>query len=150
MATMIHRTGTADRARHGKLEKLLGLQGAVLRNRRHLLREGQPSGVMDLEERALDAEEQSVGFTLLELTSQTVNGIETALQRLEAGTFGTCSDCRCRIGGARLRALSFAARCLSCQGKHDFGAVGAARAAARWSGPESWAVATDQGRAYDA
>jgi hypothetical protein len=68
---MIHRT--ADRIRHEKLEQLLSLQGTVLRNRKHILREGQPSGVMDIEERSLDAEEQRVGFTLLELTSQTVH-----------------------------------------------------------------------------
>ena len=49
--------------------------------------------------------------------------IETALQRLEAGQLGTCSDCRCRISDARLRALPFAALCLACQERHDL-AVG--------------------------
>lgn len=77
------------------------------------------TGVLDLEEQALDAEEQGIGFSLLELTSRTVHRIETALQRLEAGQLGTCSDCRCRISDARLRALPFAARCLACQERHD-------------------------------
>ena len=53
--------------------------------------------------------------SVLELTSRTVQGIETALHRLDAGEFGTCSDCRCRISDTRLRALPFAARCLACQ-----------------------------------
>jgi DnaK suppressor protein len=78
--------------------------------------------VLDFEEHSLDAEEQGVGFSVLELTSRTVRGIETALQRLEAGKFGTCSDCRCRISDARLRALPFAALCLACQERHDIAA----------------------------
>jgi DnaK suppressor protein len=125
MATMAHRIRGADRARQEKLEQLLGQQGAVLRNRKQILRDGLPtatSGVLDFEEHSLDAEEQGVGFSVLELTSRTVRGIETALQRLEAGKFGTCSDCRCRISDARLRALPFAALCLACQERHDIAA----------------------------
>jgi RNA polymerase-binding transcription factor DksA len=126
MATTTHRVRAADRARHGKLEHLLRLQGAILRNRRQILRDGLPtptSGVMDFEEHALDAEEQGVGFAVLELTSRTVQGIEAALQRLEAGELGACSDCRCRISDARRRAQPFAALCLACQRRHDL-AVG--------------------------
>jgi DnaK suppressor protein len=126
MATMTHRIRGADRARQEKLEQLLGQQGAVLRNRKQILQDGLPtatSGVLDFEEHSLDAEEQGVGFSVLELTSRTVRGIETALQRLEAGKFGACSDCRCRISDARLRALPFAALCLACQERHDI-AVG--------------------------
>jgi len=125
MATMIHRVRGADRARHGKLEQLLSLQGAILRDRRQILRNGLPTpttGVLDFEEHALDAEEQGVGFAVLELTTRTVQGIETALQRMEAGEFGTCSDCRCRISDARLRALPFAALCLACQERRDMAA----------------------------
>jgi len=123
---MVHRTRGADRARHGKLEQLLSQQDTILRKRRQILRDGLPtatSGVMDFEEHSLDAEEQRVGFSVLELTSRTVQGIETALQRLEAGEFGTCSECRCRISDARLRALPFAALCRACQERHDI-AVG--------------------------
>lgn len=125
MATTVQRARGAAHVRHGKLEQLLGLQGAVLRNRRQVLRDGLPSptsGVLDFEEHALDAEEQGIGFAVLELTSRTVRGIETALQRLAAGELGTCSDCRGRIAEARLRAMPFAARCLACQERHDVAA----------------------------
>ena len=133
MATMIHRIPPADRARHEKLEQLLSQQDIVLRSRRQILRESQASGVMDAEELSHDAEELDVGFALLELTSGTVQGIETALQRLEAGEFGRCSDCRCRISDARLRALPFAALCLACQEAHDIPAVAvASEATAGW------------------
>jgi DnaK suppressor protein len=123
MATMTHRG--ADRSRQDTLERLLGQQGAVLQNRKQILRDSLPtatSGVLDFEEHSLDAEEQGVGFSVLELTYRTLHGIETALQRLEAGEFGTCPDCRCRIPDARLRALPFAALCLTCQERHDIAA----------------------------
>jgi DnaK suppressor protein len=108
-----------------QLERLLSRQGAVLRDRRQSLRDGLPSptsGVLDFEEHALDGEEQGVGLTVLELTSRTVQGIETALQRLKAGEFGRCSECRCRISDARLRALPFAGRCVACQERRDMAA----------------------------
>lgn len=129
MATMIHRIRTADRARHETFEQLLSQQDTVLRSRRQSLRESHASGVMDAEELSQDAEELDVGFALLELASGTVQGIETALQRLEAGEFGTCSDCRCMISDVRLRALPFAARCLACQEAHDLPAAAVAREA---------------------
>ena len=129
MATMIHRIGSADHARHEQLAQLLSKQGTDLRNRRRFLQDGLPNeawGVVDSEERSLDAEEQDVSFSVLQLTSQTVQGIETALKRLEAGELGTCSDCQCRIPAARLRALPFAALCIACQQRQDEVATGVA------------------------
>jgi DnaK suppressor protein len=113
------RTRTTDRARHELLQRLLGLQGTALRNRKQLLRDSQPSGGIDLEESCVESEEQGLGFSLLQLTSQTVKGIETAIQRLQAGEFGTCSECQGPIGEARLKALPFAALCLGCQERAD-------------------------------
>jgi DnaK suppressor protein len=136
MATTIDRIRPASHARHENLEELLVQQEAVLRDRKQNLRSGlltEASGVVDFEERSLDAEEQGVGFSVLELTSRTVQGIETALQRLEAGVLGTCSDCGSRISDARLRALPFAALCIACQQKHDTAAgLVASRTAADW------------------
>jgi DnaK suppressor protein len=120
------RTRTTDRARHELLQRLLGLQGTALRNRKQLLRDSQPSGAIDLEESCVESEEQGVGFSLLQLTSQTVKGIETAIQRLQAGEFGTCSECRGPIGDARLKALPFAVLCLRCQERVDISANAAA------------------------
>jgi DnaK suppressor protein len=122
MATMIHRNRTTDRARQAKLQQLLGHQDTILRSHKQILRESLPtatSGVLDAEEHSLDAEEQGIGFSLVALTSQEVQGIEAALRRLAAGDFGRCSDCWNEISGARLRAQPFATLCLVCQEKHD-------------------------------
>jgi DnaK suppressor protein len=127
---------SADRAGHGKLESLLRSQGTVLQSRKQILRNGpsiETSGVLDEEERSLDAEEQGVGFSVLELMSHTVQGLEAALQRLGAGALGLCSDCRQMISGARLRALPFADLCLACQAERDIAAAAvASRAATGW------------------
>jgi RNA polymerase-binding transcription factor len=119
MGSRIRRTRSEDRIRHQRLEQLLRQQGTALQGRKQLLRNGQPSGVMDAEEFSLAAEEQGIGFSLLQLTSQTVQGIEAALRRLEAGTFGMCTECRAWIPDARLRAVPFAVLCLACQEKND-------------------------------
>jgi DnaK suppressor protein len=129
MATMIQRIRSTDHARHDQLAQLLNRQGTIMRNRKENLRNGLPtemSGVLDMEERALDSEEQGIDWSVLQLTSQTVQGIEAALKRLEAGELGTCSDCLCRIPAVRLRALPFATLCLACQARHDDVATGAA------------------------
>jgi RNA polymerase-binding transcription factor DksA len=108
----------AGRAEYVGLLQLLRQEETILRNRRQILRDGLPgwmAGVMDDEEHSLDAEGQRVGFSVLELTSRTVQGIEAALQRLEAGAFGMCLSCRRPISDLRLRAVPFAALCLACQ-----------------------------------
>ncbi len=119
MGSRIRRTRSENRARHQRLEQLLRQEDTALQSRRQLLRDGQPSGVMDAEELSLDAEEQGIGFSLLQLTSQTVQGIEAALRRLEAGAFGMCIECRAWIPAARLRAVPFAVLCLACQEMND-------------------------------
>ncbi len=135
MATPIRRIRTADRPQHATLEQLLSQQRTMLRNRKHVLQDALPtptSGVLDAEEHSKNAGEQSVGFSMLALTFQTVQEIETALRRLTAGEFGTCPDCRARISDARLRALPFASLCLACQQQHDIASGALTRAASRW------------------
>lgn len=141
MATAVHRTQSArppGRARRLELLRLLGEQGGMLHTRKAALRESVPAGVfgvIDDEEHSLDLEELDVGVSVLEITSRTVQGIEAALLRVDAGEFGTCSDCRSRIAPARLRALPFADRCRSCQEQRDIAAFSMRRHAG-----------TDQGR----
>jgi DnaK suppressor protein len=43
----------------------------------------------------------------------------TALARLEAGGYGTCTDCGQAIAPARLQAQPFAVRCIACQTHHE-------------------------------
>lgn len=46
-----------------------------------------------------------------------ISGIQAALARIEAGTYGYCVDCGENIGFRRLQAYPSANRCLQCQSK---------------------------------
>ena len=122
MPATIHRISTRAHARQALLGRQLGRQTAALYGSRLSHRASlasAASGVMDFAEHCVGAEEQVVGFSLMQLTAQKVQQIEAALRRLAIGEHGTCSDCRLSIPGARLRALPFAALCLGCQERFD-------------------------------
>ena len=44
-----------------------------------------------------------------------VDAIQTALRRIEQGTYGRCEDCDAEIGRERLLAQPSAGRCIRCQ-----------------------------------
>ena len=54
-------------------------------------------------------------LALLQIRGETLAGIDQALRRLDAGTYGTCGECGNAIASERLRALPFAARCKPCE-----------------------------------
>ena len=54
--------------------------------------------------------EPGIGAAIIEITSRTLQGIEGALQRLQSGEYGVCSECGAAISAARLRAVPFAGR----------------------------------------
>ena len=44
-----------------------------------------------------------------------LDAIDSALERIESGSFGTCGGCGSQISPARLEALPWAALCIDCQ-----------------------------------
>jgi DnaK suppressor protein len=64
---------------------------------------------------AEDQVQEDIDFALVQMQSQTLEKIATALERLEEGEYGMCRDCEQEIAEKRLRALPFAARCKDCQ-----------------------------------
>jgi DnaK suppressor protein len=134
MATMTRSVPSTRRARYERLERLLMRQHALLRARRQVLRQtaaSEVTEVRDAEEQSVDLEETGVGFAVLELSSQAVQGMETALGRMKAGTYGTCADCDQRIDPIRLRAVAFAERCRECQERGESRALGGPKRPAR-------------------
>ncbi len=63
------------------------------------------------------AEEALYGtkLTLADRDSATLNAIEIALARLDAGTLGECEECEEPISFARLRARPMSRLCIECQ-----------------------------------
>jgi DnaK suppressor protein len=64
----------------------------------------------------------------LDHNSYLLREIRGALKRIGAGKYGCCLECGMTISERRLRAVPWAAHCLSCQDRLDHAAPGYARA----------------------
>jgi RNA polymerase-binding protein DksA len=58
---------------------------------------------------------REIDYTLEENAGHVLSAIEAALQRIEAGTFGTCGRCGKPIAEERLEAIPYANRCIDCK-----------------------------------
>jgi RNA polymerase-binding protein DksA len=111
-----------DRKRYEVLNRMLMDRQAEIRTKLRSLREVLPAEVAQVK----DAEEQSMedfvlgmDFALMEMESETLRKIDEAIQRLEDGTYGMCSECDEIISEARLKALPFATVCRDCQAQRE-------------------------------
>jgi DnaK suppressor protein len=71
---------------------------------------GQPE-----DSRAQVATERELEFALGERETAELAAIAAALARIEAGTYGQCTDCGVAIPAARLQVSPEAQRCIPCQ-----------------------------------
>lgn len=51
---------------------------------------------------------------LMETKEEILAAVEVALESIEDGTYGTCSECGRRIAKARLNAIPYAVECVTC------------------------------------
>jgi len=65
------------------------------------------------------ASERDIEFALNEHETAQLDHIAKALERLERGTYGACTDCGTTIAAERLRATPQAQRCMACQEKTE-------------------------------
>jgi len=63
--------------------------------------------------------ERELEFTLDARESAELDAIDSALKRIEAGTYGVCTDCGVDIPAARLHAAPETPRCITCQDKYE-------------------------------
>jgi len=75
---------------------------------------GQPE-----DPRAQVATERELEFALGERETAELAAIASALARIEAGSFGLCTDCGAPIPAARLQVSPEAGRCIACQEKAE-------------------------------
>lgn len=90
---------------------LAQLQGGLHKAGR-TLSEGPGGDLLDL---AQDSEEVESSYQVAERESNAVGAIESAIERLDAGTYGICESCGVPIPPARLKALPSAALCVGCK-----------------------------------
>lgn len=63
------------------------------------------------------ATERELEFAIGERETQELAMLDAALARIEAGTYGDCTDCGTRIAAPRLQASPEVPRCIACQEK---------------------------------
>ncbi|HBH36821.1 MAG TPA: conjugal transfer protein TraR [Curvibacter sp.] len=72
-------------------------------------------GEREPDSRAQMESERGLEFTLDARESAELDAIDAALQRIETGVYGVCTDCGAEIPDARLHAAPETARCIVCQ-----------------------------------
>jgi len=106
----------------GFKQKLLQKRRDLQANIASLEDEARDSGEAEVRDTTDDATAaQGTSESLQEdaIESETLIQVEDALQRIEDGTYGKCSDCGRPIEPARLEAVPWAAYCLEDQAKRD-------------------------------
>jgi DnaK suppressor protein len=63
--------------------------------------------------------DQEFTLSLLGSEKDALNQIETAIRRIEDGSYGRCEECGRKIPKARLEALPYAAQCVRCASEEE-------------------------------
>lgn len=66
-----------------------------------------------------DADEREKAAQLTSAEGRLLAEIDAALERIEAGTYGSCASCGGDIGFKRLAAMPSATRCIACKEKEE-------------------------------
>ncbi len=120
-------TRTINTDRHAELRRILeDRRRALSLELRRQMQDVRAVGPADTAQGVVDAEEASVSdiqedieIALMQMKSETLNRVNEALGRLEAGSYGFCYECGDEIAEARLRALPFALRCKDCEEERE-------------------------------
>lgn len=68
-----------------------------------------------LAENASDTLDREIDYTLGENSEHVLAEIDTALRRIDEGTYGTCERCGKPVGEERLEAIPSATQCIDCK-----------------------------------
>ena len=75
--------------------------------------------VRSFDDRAQAISERNDEFAMNEHETAELGDIDAALERIQAGTYGICTDCGVSIPPARLNAYATAKRCIDCQAQAE-------------------------------
>ena len=114
---------TDTMTRHAELRRMLDerrrdlqsdLQSRIRDERGHRSTDGRD----DLEHTEADVQ-GDLTFALLRMRADTMTRIDEAIKRIDDGQYGACFDCGGQVSARRLRAMPFAVRCQSCEGRRE-------------------------------
>ena len=79
------------------------------------------SGSVDnhMADMATETFDRELDYTLEENSEHVLAAIEAALDRIQAGTYGTCEKCGQPIAEERLEAIPYATLCIDCKRKAE-------------------------------
>ncbi len=63
--------------------------------------------------------EQEFTLSLMENEGEALEKIESALERLEEGSYGKCEECGAKIPKSRLNAIPYATHCVKCASQQE-------------------------------
>jgi DnaK suppressor protein len=92
---------------------------SVLRHRVQHLPSDRPVGGLDESEHAEADYQEHIEVALIQMKRETLQRVQEALVRLDAGEYGDCVECGGEIAEQRLRALPFAVRCRACEESYE-------------------------------
>ena len=84
-----------------------------------LLQELRATSKSDAADLAVDAVQDEITSQLAAVEGRELEYIENALERMHAGGYGICENCRQDIPLMRLQALPYATLCISCQREEE-------------------------------
>ncbi len=104
----------SDKIKNQLLAKLSEVTGGAS-HREELIAE-RSNDPMDQMQSRIDLD---LAVTAINTNFETKKAIETALDLLTAGDYGTCQDCGDPINPKRLQAIPWTALCIHCREAHD-------------------------------
>ena len=85
-------------------------------NRDRAAGNAQPDdGIQDLADKAASAYSKELNFSLSDTDRAILVAVGDALKRMDAGSYGTCTNCGNVIGEKRLQAVPWTSFCIDCQ-----------------------------------
>ena len=104
---------------NAKRDDLLGR----VKEARNTEKEATDADAPDLGDRALTSVTLDLSYQLSTGEREVVRRIDVALDRIAAGTYGTCLNCSKKVQIARLEAVPWARHCIDCEELQDRGAL---------------------------
>lgn len=86
-----------------------------------------PTGPVPSTDGVIDSGTQEIEVGLIANEQALLVEVNAALSRIDAGTFGRCEACGCKITKRRLDAVPYARRCIDCERVAESQPAGGAR-----------------------
>lgn len=104
-------------------EKLVGkvdsMQGEALKRSRQDASGDLSNVPIHMADVGTDNYERDLMIELIQSGEESVRNIDTALEKIEDGTFGICESCGKKINKERLKAVPYATLCIDCKREEE-------------------------------